>query len=100
MSTFLHRESEMAGIRETIEELENQIRNLRTELVEAKARHRPIIKELTSQLEDARLRKKAEIGQVLNQIIELDEEIATHRAILARAMQETLNTPEVNDVFE
>jgi archaellum component FlaC len=90
----------MSGIRETIEELENRIRNLRTELVEVKAKHRPIIKDLTSQLEDARLRKKVEIGQVLNQIIELDEEIATYRAILARAMQETLNMPEVSDVFE
>lgn len=92
----------MSDIRALIEELESRNINLKTELAEIKLKHRPIIQQLTSQLEDARLRKKAEIGAVLNQILEVDEEIAHLRAVLSRAMQDTLNMPEaeVTDVFE
>lgn len=92
----------MSDIRALIEELESRNLNLKTELAEIKLKHRPIIQQLTSQLEDARLRKKAEIGAVLNQILEVDEEIAHLRAVLSRAMQDTLNMPEaeVTDVFE
>jgi len=92
----------MSDIRQRIEELESRNINLKTELAEIKLKHRPIIQQLTSQLEDARLRKKAEIGSVLNQLLEVDEELASLRAVLSRAMQETLNMPEaeVSDVFK